>query len=364
MRPGPPAEVLAGAPRWSSRITSWLGGQLLAATIPISSGRVTAKADQDVPEKLTFTVPRLAAATDSDDVFDWRAGDDTAHPLARFGQELDVTVIVSSVITGSVWETRVGRYLITDWDDDDAGNVSVSAEGMLRRPQDDKLTAPLSPTGTLTSEARRLAPAGMGVSFDPALIDRACPTSMSWSGKRLDALKEIATAWPALLRTDEWGQIRFTAPLPDVPTPVLSYADGDGGTLILAPRADSRQDAYNVVVATTSNTDTPDLQGIAQVTSGPMNVNGPYGPVVKEWSSPLLETQEAADAAAATMLANSIRPAQAISARIAPDPRVDLDDPVELKRSGDTPIWGWVTGYDLPLTAMDGDMRIDVGLPV
>lgn len=25
-------------------------------------------------------------------------------------------------------------------------------------------------------------------------------------------------------------------------------------------------------------------------------------------------------------------------------------------------VWGWVTGYDLPLTASDGPMRIDVGV--
>lgn len=26
-------------------------------------------------------------------------------------------------------------------------------------------------------------------------------------------------------------------------------------------------------------------------------------------------------------------------------------------------LWGWVTAYDIPLTAADGEMRVDVGLP-
>lgn len=26
-------------------------------------------------------------------------------------------------------------------------------------------------------------------------------------------------------------------------------------------------------------------------------------------------------------------------------------------------MWGWVTAYDIPLTAADGEMRVDVGLP-
>ncbi len=109
---------------------------------------------------------------------------------------------------------------------------------------------------------RRLIPPGMGVSFDSALVDRTCPTSMSWSEDRLGALQEIARAWPALLRTDEWGQIRFKAPLPAVPTPpVVTLTDGEGGTLISAPRADSRKDAYNVVVATSSASDRATYSG-------------------------------------------------------------------------------------------------------
>lgn len=364
MRAGAPTEVLAGTPQWASRVSSWLGGELLAPVIPISTGRATGKTSDDVKHSVSFTVPRWAAPVEGSDIFDWRPGADTRHPLARFGQELDITTIVSSVVTGAVWETRIGRYVIADWEDGDDGQIVVFAEGVLCRPRDSKIGAPISPTGTLRQEVRKIAPAGMGVSFDPALIDRACPPSMSWSDGRLDALAEIADAWPALLRTDEWGQIVFKAPLPAVPSPVLTFHDGEDGTLILAPRSDSRQDAYNEVIASTSSTNTADIVGIARVESGPMSVNGPYGTVSRKWSSPLIETEAAAVASAQTMLLNSVRPAQAVPARIAPDPRIELDDPVAIVRGGDDDVWGWVTAYDLPLTAMDGDMRIDVGLPV
>lgn len=363
MRPGPSDEVLAGTPQWSCRISSWLGSELLAATIPVDGGRATGKADQDVPEKLTFRVPRYAAAVEGGDIVDWRPGTDTRAPLARFGQQLDVTIIVRSVATAEVWETRIGRYQILDWKDDDGGTIAVTAEGMLARPRDDKLTAVTSPTGTLMQEVRRLAPAGMGVSFDPALVDRTCPPSMSWPEDRLGALKEIAAAWPALLRTDEWGQLRFKAPLPAVPTPVLTIKDGSGGTLVSAPRSDSRKGAFNRVIATSSASDRADITGRAEITSGPMSVNGPYGPVTKRWSSPLLDSIATANAAAKTMLDNSTRPAQSVPVTLAPDPRIDLDDPLQVKRGDDWVLWGWVTGYDLPLTASDGDMRIDVGVP-
>jgi hypothetical protein len=394
MRSGPPDEVLAGACTWKARVSSWLGGRLIAATIPIASGRVTGKvaddSDDDVIETLSMNVPRWAAPTVGADVIDWRPGASTTHPLARYGQTLDVTILVGSVITGTVWETHIGQYQIKEWSDDDGGMISVSGESRLARARDDVLLVPTSPLGTLMSEARRLAPAGMGVSFDPALIDRTCPPAMSWSGSRLAALREIARAWPAVLRVDSWGQIVFRAPLPAVPAPIVTLKDGRGGTLIAAPRADSRDGAYNQVVATSSKSDAADISGIASVTSGPMNINGDYGVVTKKWSSPLLETTAQANAAAQTILANSTRPAQAIPARIAPDPRLELDDAVEILRgptghmatvaaSGSIPAhrvwveddsaaapvdksWGWVTAWDLPLTTDDGDMRVDVGL--
>ncbi|WP_295837330.1 hypothetical protein [uncultured Microbacterium sp.] len=364
MRNGAPDEVLAGSPMYSARVTSWLGGQLLAESVPIVAGRVTGKASQKVIEELSLSVPRFAAAAPGEDVRDWRPGADPRHPLARYGQVLDVTIVVESVVTGQIWETRLGRYQVKDWDDDDAGMITVKGESLLARPRDDGMLSLTSPTGTLKTEARRLAPAGMGVSFDPALADRPCPAAMSWSKDRLENLQEIADAWPALLRVDAWGQILFRAPLPDVPHPVVTLRDGEGGTLIAAPRSDTRAGAFNVVVASTGKSAGADVQGVAMITSGPMSVNGEYGAVVKEWSSSLLENEAQAQAAARTMLENSARPAQAVPVRIAPDPRLEIDDAVAILRGDDAPLWGWVTAWDIPLTADGGDMRIDVGVPV
>lgn len=360
VRNGPPDEVLAGTPRYGSRITSWLGGRMLAAQIPIVSGRALGKVQDEIRETVTLSVPRFAPAEEGGDQIDWRPNAPDS-PLGKYGQTLDVTTIVRSVVTAEVWETRIGRYRILDWDDDDDGLIVVKAESMLAAPRGDKLLVPTSPQGTFISEARRIAPAGMGVSFDPALVDRACPSSMSWSRSRLEALQEIADAWPALLRVDAWGQIRFRAPLPAVPTPAIDLHDGSGGTLISAPRSDTRAGAYNRVVVTSSASNAEDIRSVAQVTSGPMSVNGPYGVEVREWSSPLIRTKAEAGAAAANMLADSVRPAQATTVHIAPDPRIELDDPMQTRRGGDL-VWGYVTAYDLPLTAADGDERVDVGI--
>lgn len=357
MRAGPPEEVLSGTCGWAPVVSSWLGGRLLDAEIPVRRGRVVAQVGQKIPERLTLTMPRF------DGLRDMRPGDQVDHPLARYGQELQVSIIVSSSVDTDTWETRIGRFLITDWDDGDDGTIQVVAAGRLRRVDDAKLTRPTQPAAgsTLMSEARRLLPPGVSAGFDPALVNRACPTGMAWSEDRLGALQEIADAWPALLRTDEWGQVQYRRPLPAVPVPVLTLRDGARGTLASAGRADTREGAYNEVVARSSAAGVEDVQAIAQQTSGPMAVSGEYGPVTKLWSSPLITSTAMALASARTMLANSILPATSVPVRCVPDPRIDLDDPVEVLRDGER-TWGYVTGYDLPLTVADGEMRVDVGV--
>lgn len=364
MRSGAPDEVLSGSCGWSPLVSSWLGGRLLADEIPVISGRVTAQVSQEVPERLRLTVP--ADTTRDGSLFSWRPGSDPTHPLARYGQELQVSIVVSSGVAPegtSQWETRVGRFLITEWDDGDDGTVEVTAEGRLRRVKDALLTSPIQPlpSGTLISETRRLLPSGMSAAFDPALTNRTCPAGMAWSDSRLDALQEIANAWPALLRTDEWGQVVFRSPLPEIPLPVLTLRDGERGTVEKVARSDTRDGAFNQVVAESSAAGVEDVQAVASQTSGPMSVGGEYGTVTKRWSSPLIANVTQAQRSARTMLANSLLPATSVPVTCAPDPRIDLDDAVEVLREGER-IWGWVTGYDLPLTVDDGAMRVDVGV--
>jgi len=184
---------------------------------------------------------------------------------------------------------------------------------------------------------------------------------MAWSDSRLAALQEIADAWPALLRTDEWGQVAFRAPLPALPSPVLTLTDGERGTVVGVGRSDTRDGAFNQVVARSSASGVEDVQAVASQVTGPMAVAGDYGPVTRIWSSPLITTRTQAQRSAQTMLASSLLPATSVPVTCAPDPRIDLDDAVEVWRDGER-FWGWVTGYDLPLTVSDGEMRIDLGV--
>lgn len=358
MRAGPPTSLLAGASGWAPRMSAWLDGRPLAESVPVHRGRLTSDASQQVPERLTFSVPRW-------DGRDWLPGTDPEHPLARFGQYVVLSIVVTSPVTSAQYETVIGRFQIQSWKHDVlAGIVQVEAVGILQIAADDRLPSPLAPTGTLASELRRLLPLGLSAAISPALVDRQCPRSMEWSDDRIGALYEIADAWPARLRTDQWGQIGVLPALPAVPTPLVRLTDGEGGTVVGTTRTDSRDHAYNRIVVRASGTDTanrPPIQAIVDQMTGPLRVGGPYRTVTKYWSSPLVTTIEQAHASGVTMLADSLRPSRTIPVTIAPDPRLELDDPVEIVCDG-VRDWGYITAFDLPLTVSDGDMRIDVGV--
>lgn len=363
MRDGPSSTVLAGAVGWAPTASAWLDGRCLATSIPLLTGKLTVSGDSQIPESVSFTVPALEGSTS------WVPTEPTS-PLARYGQAIDIGINVVHPVTKEATWTRLGRFRVHDWSYDDvAGEVSVDCTGVLSRVAEHRFLAPAVPraSATLATEFRRLMPPGIPVSIDAGLTDRACPRSFQWNQDRLDALYDIADAWPARLRTDQYGQVHLLPPLDDVPTPVLTLTDGVGGTVVSAPRSDTREGMANVVVASSSNTDATALDpvsGVASITTGPLAAHrdgSGYGYVVEYFSSPLITTARQARAAARTRLANVSRPAVVRTVTCAPDPRIDLDDAVAVVRDGVTE-WGWVVGYELPLTVDGGAMRIDVGI--
>lgn len=395
MRFGPSDTVLASAASWECRVSSWLGGTLLAGDVPILSGHATGHVSRRVQKHVTFTVPPFTV--ESGRTVDWlpEKADDA---LARYGQVVDVTMSVAGV------DSRIGRYLIVNWDENDDGSITVESDGLQRWADDDRFLTAVGPRdgGTLISEARRMLPGYMSAAFADGLIDRAVPLVMQWNENRLDNLYSIADTWPARLREDEWGQMVFSPPLPEVPTPVLSYRDGGpemktvtvttgdvypaddiyplddrypggtvvselpvgpGGSLMAAPVSDTRDGAYNVFVARSSAQDV-DVQAVVQVLSGPMDPTGPYRPVPKFLAAPTLTTYEQCRAAAESMRDAAVRESTIRKVTIAPDPRPDLDDAVETITGWGTPHqarqWGYVVGYDIGLTVNDGPTRLDI----
>jgi hypothetical protein len=347
MRNGPSEKQLATAVSWRPKVSSWLAGTLLAETIPVLRGRVTWDASKNVPDGLTLTVPRFDGLRD---YLPTRPD----SPLARYGQQLDVTISVEGV------DVRMGRYLIVDWDYDESV-IQVTAAGLLQIAADSRLLTATAPRddGTLRSEFVRLLPEQMSAQFDAGLTDRAVPGAMSWDEDRIEALWDIADAWPAVIRPDAWGQVVLKPPVQVSASPVLSVTDGDGGTVVSVPRGDTRDGVYNIVVAR-SSADGVDASAVARVTSGPMNV-ATYNPVPKFYASPLLLNVEQCQATANAMRDESTRKSSILKVTMAPDPRPELDDTIGVTRDGFLDL-GVIVAVDMPLTLNDGPMRVDVGV--
>ncbi len=356
MRIGPPSDLVARPLRWRPVVRSWLGGALLG-DIPVLSGRVTWTVDSQVQGSLQMTV---GAGREGE----WIPGTATDHPLARFGQRLEVMIVTETVDRLRAWTTPVGTFQIEDWSLSDAGIVSVTAKSMLQRWSTEAFATPVSTGGSLSAMAWRLVPTGGGLVISPALTDRNV-SSFDIGDSRIDALGDLASAWPCRVREDTAGNVLLLPPLDSAGGPVVTLRDGEGGTVVSALPEDSRAGSFNQVIARSTenrdDSDQPRFQAVATQQTGPMAAER-YGVVSKTWASPLVTTQGAAQASAQTMLTNSLTRAQTVPVRGAPRPDLELDDVVLVESRDLGRVLGVIRGVDLPLTPGDGEARWDVGV--
>ena len=365
-RPKIPAEALSSAFSWEARVDSWLG-QTWLGRVPVKAGSVTWTTSQQVQGTLSLTVPRIGAVSQDEGARDWTplAPD---SPLAAMGQVLHVQVTVASLVSTDRWDIPLGRFLITQWEVG-ATDIRITGKSLFQRLEDDRLTSPTVPYsgGTLASELRRLVGGHMGVIVSDALTNRPCP-SMSWGESRIDAIYEIADAWPARLREGPDGVLYVLPPVPAITErPETTLTDGEAGTVIGVTRQGSRAGIFNRIVARGQEQDDagqPRFQAIIDQTTGPLRTSGPYGIVTRFFSSPLITSKQAALNSATTMLATSIRQKTTVPVTHTPNPTLTLDTPVELITAnidGAATItqWGIVTSTEIPLV-YSGTSRSDV----
>lgn len=360
-----PADLLSSAYTVEATVESWLGSEYLGA-VPVEDGSVSWDASQQVQGSLSLSVPRVGAAGDED----WRDWDptDPTHPLACFGQVLHVSLTIGSLINSAWWTVPLGRFLITSVEPGPS-TVRVTGKSLLQRLEEDRLTEPMAPdpAGSMASELRSLIGSRMGLIIDPALRDYPCP-SMAWGESRIDAVYEIARAWPAVVREGGDGILYLSPPTPD-PTsrPELRLSDGAEGTVVGVAASVSRDKIYNRVIARgqeSSDEGSPSFQAVADQLTGPMRVDGPYGVVPRFFSSPLITSVAQAKSTAEAMLADAVRKKIKVPVEHAPDPRIRLGAHVEVETrpvDGATTrtMWGVVTAYEVPLT-YKGTQKTDV----
>jgi hypothetical protein len=320
--------VLDGSYEYHIQVQSWLGDQLLADDVPVSAGSEDSDRSLTVPERATFTVPKIVRGVD------WTpAGDDS--PLAANGPTLKVSLGVGKGPDGVEWFQRCELLISQTTENGDGTTLDVTAVGLLGLVDEAKFVAPFQPDGTIGSTVRALLEPAVTVDLGMAPTDRSVPTSaVNWDSDRLGALGDLLDAWPAVPRMNEGGYLEI---LPDtVPTAgdaVREFSSGTGGTVITAVGSSSRDGGFNVVVATGTSSDGSELRGLAYVSSGPWSYVGGAAnplPVPYSYSSPLLTTQAQCDDAAQTVLRRKMREAvlRRWTVTAVPDPTIQLGDPV------------------------------------
>lgn len=369
----PEAEKLLGSSviQWGADVQSWRGGAAGGIDIPIIEGSVEADDTAGlVREKLTVTVPRdyapdarLAPLAGYGQRLRVRArighpgGAETLVPLGWYRIELDQPIGASTyTVNGYDLMTLVQRArfigptstrAVTEFD----GTNEVTASGMLRR-----LMSHIVP---VTIDA--------AVNPGPVLETRQDIEPIMFIRERIDAVQKVLDAWPAQLRLNADGTGRVTA-VPDMDTatgfPVLTFTDGEAGTVVAAEPEHPDREGFNACVAIgTAYNDNRDIWAMRTVNTGPMTwsddpAQAVYGNTPGYLESDLIKTTASADKAASAMLKRWItEQAPVWTITCAPDPRPELGDVVRVN-VGERSIVGPIRYLNLPLVA--GSMTVKV----
>ena len=348
--------VLTRSYRYHVAVESWLGGELLADGIPVAAGDEDTDRTLRVPERVTFTVPRLDRGVSWSPVTD-------RHPLAANGQRLRVLLGVGLDGLRVEWFQR-GWFLITE-SRTEGDTVTVTAAGLLALIDEARLVSPFQPTGDLSSTLRALVEPALTVVIDPAvtILDRTVPAGANYDEDRLGAVLEVLDAWPADASVSADGYLHVVSATPPA-TPVLALSDGAGGTLVRSSGASTREGAATAVVARGTAPDGGQVQGVAYDTSGgPKSYFGPFNPlpVPAFFESPLLSTAGQAQAAADTVLAR-LRQATArqFEVEMVPHPALQVGDVVSITNRDVTDLPCTVETLRLPYTAGGGAQTLTV----
>ena len=253
-------------------------------------------------------------------------------PLAPFGQELDIFRVVT--VGKTSWEIPMGRFRIEDVPDMRelfrlwpsmkqvvAWDLQLKLVDRFDIIEADDFLVPDAPRADNSTwdEIRRLSPLPIVVS----LPDRPVSPSLVYKS-RMDAITELMSnlgGTPHLTRqgaltarvTDAW--ITATEPVFTV----------DG---VIDVSSSMSIKVFNSVVSRSSIGDN-NIVAVREITGDgdPLSVNGPLRRRTYEHASPLIETQEQADADAETVLRRvSSKQARRITITCLPRPDIELGD--------------------------------------
>lgn len=352
--------MAAGTFRYTCRVSSWYGDQLLEQDVPVAGGTITDDVTAAVPDVLSLRVPR------TDRGVTWAPGSAVDHPLAAWGQQLQVALFVE---TPNGFE-GIGRGWFRTTDTNiDGDSVNVSASGLLDIIAEAGLISPVSAAGNYTTMIRRLIEPGLTVDFTLAPTDRAVASGTVFTDDRLGAVQELLDAWPADAYVDENG-VLVVIPPGDTAVSSLALSDGIGGTTMKWGGDISREGAASAVVARGYTAAGADVQATTYDTfpDSPTRYGGPFSPLPVPfiYFSPLLTTVSQCLSASNTVMMRRRRQAsRTITTTAVPYLALQTRDGVTVTSEdlGIDAVFGIVDKLTMPLTPSDGAMQLAVRIP-
>lgn len=326
------AEAVLGSHRVIVKLEVWRGGTRLLDSLPFSDGELTDNGEETVPGDLSLTVPAGAARE--------LTPLDPLAPLAPFGQRVYVRHGIRYP-DGSEELLPLGWQQIQSTDPEYlTGALRTTGQSLEVILEESKLTQPRQPPSGATFLSELKALVGTRVLFTQTLpagvTNRAIPKDRVWEGSRLEALSDLAAAWPVRLKVDDQGVLRILRVVDELSrTPVVTLRTGERGVVASWDAPNSREELYNAVFARGEEEagDARAVAGYAYDTDpkSPTFYGGPFGERPLEYASPLLTTKAQAEKAARTLLNRRLRRTRTVSVELVPDARLQVDDYVRLE---------------------------------
>jgi hypothetical protein len=305
--------------------------------IPILAGDVRYDADAAVRATLDLTTGETVG--DATGVTWPRHADDL---LAPYGNEIYVERGVQ-VTGGSVEWVGQGYFRIEGPDQNDAPNgpIRISAKDRMAGLIDARFLEPRQYTASqtygevfdeLVNEVYPAATIEWDDGTDSTTLDRLVTEDQDRHGLLAEMVKARGKIW----HWDHRGVLVIRDP-PPVSAPVWEVNAGTGGVLVSLGRQLTREGVYNAVVASGEAADSENpVRGVAidNNPESPTYFYGPFGPVPRFFTSPLLVNSVQAAEAAATLLRSQLGLPYRVDFTAIANPALEPWDPVLVRPGG------------------------------
>lgn len=252
------------------------------------------------------------------------------------------------------WVVFVGRIQETTLNAD--GTCTAYAADFAVDVVENRFTRPEnSQAGTLVSaEVSRLIADGFSqATFAPYSIEDIPVQPLTWQLERGQALDELATSVGAFWYPLADGRFTLrTYPWTVPGSPVVTYSDGDGGSVMVSLASRSREEVFNVLTVTGErlNGDDPVFATASDTNAlSPTYVNGNFGIRSQLLRLQTPSSQGSAQGAANDNLRRSVALRDVWSWDMTPDAALELGDVVALDVRGRSDIIQVVDSFRIPL---------------